>query len=135
MSFVKDKKLAMTGPEAGKTRAWSRSVAVGDWLRGSPLRRYGDVWSTAQSLDRGPLADVVSFHAMAQVLQKIACHETSGPPVPLLHDQERSARNRHRDAHQMDPEVERVTVPLAPVSKNFSYRPAPGGSRFGSRRA
>src|SRR5207248_5004378 len=72
---------------------------------------------TEQLLDSCPFTDIVSFHFMARILKDVTQDDSRHSVVPREKKQQHNPGNRAGNTQQMDIKVERVLMPLEPVSQ------------------
>ncbi len=95
-----------------------------------PARGNADVRQAEQALDARPFAQVIPLDAVPNVLQEVAQDKGANAPVPLVprqREQQHHASDGHRDAEQVNPEVERMAVALQPVAQGAAERAAAFG--------
>jgi len=68
-------------------------------------------------LDGCPFTDIIALDRMAGVLEQVTQNEHADSPVPRQEKEKQQAGHGHRDPEQMDGEVERMSVPLAPIAQ------------------
>lgn len=88
---------------------------MGNWGDRSRTRNDGHDRQPKRSLQGDQFSDVVAFDAMSEVLKEVSQHEQAHAPVPIGDEEKRHPDERHRDAEQMNREVERVLMAFAPV--------------------
>jgi hypothetical protein len=88
-----------------------------------PLRRPrgdGDVREAEHPFDGRPLADIIPFDRMAGVLQQVTQNKRRSSPIPGQEKEQKYAGDGQRNSEQVDREVERMLVPLAPIAQGFA---------------
>jgi hypothetical protein len=97
-----------------------------------PAGCNADIRKSQQLLDPGPFTHVVAFNQVAQELQKISQAKAPQSPVPLAKTEQYDPCHRQGNSDQVDVEIERHAMSLAPVMQRFAqevYYGSPPGRR------
>lgn len=85
---------------------------------------YPNILHSKHLLDSCPLANIITFHLMADELKQVTNKKGANPPVPFIKKQHGDARNRNWNSNHVDCKIERQLMPEHPVSQPSSYKRA-----------